>query len=90
MPKKVPHTSRNVRKRIYDQVRPVKTKIRLRIRAVWSESSLSAFWIAMDGKFLHTDKEDWLYCTDDLSLFFGRTYQKVHFFTMELIWNASA
>ena len=32
-------------------VRPVKIQIRLRIRAVWSESSLNAFWIAKDAKF---------------------------------------
>ena len=34
-----------------------KIQISLRIRAVWSESSLGAFWIAEDTKFLHADKE---------------------------------
>ena len=39
-------------------VRPAKIQISLRIRAVWSESSLGAFWLAKDGKFLHADNED--------------------------------
>ena len=39
-------------------VRPAKIQISLRIRAVWSESSQSAFWIAKDRKFLHADNED--------------------------------
>ena len=30
----------------------------LRIRAVWSESSLGDFWIAYDAKILHANKED--------------------------------
>ena len=32
--------SRNVRKRTFEHVRPAKIQISLRIRAVWSESSL--------------------------------------------------
>ena len=48
----------NVRKRTFAYERPVyerpvKIQIRLRIRAVWSESLLDAFWIAKDAKFLH-------------------------------------
>ena len=36
------------------------------IRAVWSESSLGAFWIAKDATSLHTDKENSdVYCTVD-------------------------
>ena len=34
---------------------PIEIQISLRIRAVWSESSLSAFWIAT---FLHADNEN--------------------------------
>ena len=34
------------------------------IHAVWSESSLGTFWIAMHAKFLHADKKDWSDCTD--------------------------
>ena len=41
--------SRNVRKRTFEHVRPAKIQIRLRIRTVWSESSLGAFWIAKDA-----------------------------------------
>ena len=33
-------------------------QISLRARAVWSESSLVAFWISKDAKMLHTDNED--------------------------------
>ena len=36
-------------KRTFGNVRPAKIQIRLRIRAVWSESSLGAFWIAKDA-----------------------------------------
>ena len=39
-------------------VRPAKIQISLHIRAVWSESSLSAFWTAKDAKFLHANNED--------------------------------
>ena len=38
-------------------VRPAKIPISLRIRAVWSESSLGAFGIAKDAKFFHAGKE---------------------------------
>ena len=48
----------NVRKRTFSHVRPAKIQISLRIRTVWSETSLSAFWIAKDAKFLHANKED--------------------------------
>ena len=41
--------SRNVRKRTFKNVRPAKIQIRLRIRAVWSESSLGAFWTDKGG-----------------------------------------
>ena len=39
-------------------VRPAKTQISLRIRAVWSESSQGTLWVAKDLKRLHTDIED--------------------------------
>ena len=50
--------SRNVRKRTFVHVHPAMIQISLRIRAVWSESSLSADLIAKDAKFLHADNED--------------------------------
>ena len=49
---------RNVRKRTSGHVRPGKIQISLRIRAVWSESSLRAFWIAKYAKCLRADDED--------------------------------
>ena len=39
-------------------LRSAKIQISLRIRAVWSESSLGAFWIAKDAMFLYADNED--------------------------------
>ena len=39
-------------------VRPAKTQISLSLRPVWSESSLSAQWVAKDPSFLHADSED--------------------------------
>ena len=66
-------------------VRPAKIQISLRIRAVWSESSLDAFWIAKDAKFLHVHNED----TDQtvrmhrlILDFVGCTCQKVRFLTL--------
>ena len=50
--------SHNFRKRTFVHVRPAKIQISLRIRAVWSKSSLGAFWIAKDAKLLHADHED--------------------------------
>ena len=49
---------RKIRKRTFEHVRPAKIQISLRIRAVWSESSLSEFRIANDAKFLHGDNEN--------------------------------
>ena len=51
-------SSRNVRKRTFWCVCLTKTQIRLRIHAVWSESSLGAFWIAKDAKFFLVDNKD--------------------------------
>ena len=53
------HLCLYVRKRTFEHVRPAKIQIRLRIRAVWSESSLGLFWIAKDAKCLHADNGDW-------------------------------
>ena len=52
--------SRNVWKLPLGHMRTAKIQIRLRIRAVWSESSLCAFWIGKDRKFLYEDNEDWM------------------------------
>ena len=50
--------SLNVRKHSFGQVRPAKIQISLYICAVWSESSLVAFYKAKDARFLHVDNED--------------------------------
>ena len=50
--------NRNIRKRTSGHVRQAKIQIVLRIRTVYSESSLCAFWKAKDAKFLHADNED--------------------------------
>ena len=49
---------RDVSKWTFGHVHPAKIQISLRIRAVWSESSLGAFWIAKDAEFLHADNVD--------------------------------
>ena len=54
----------NVRKHTFAHVRPAKIQISLRTSAVWSESSLGAFRIAKDAKFLHADTKDWSDCTN--------------------------
>ena len=56
--------NRNATKRTFGHVRPAKIQISLRIRAVWSESSLSAYWIVQDAKLHHTDNEDFDAQTD--------------------------
>ena len=58
-------TSRNVRKCPFWLEHPAKIQISLRIRAVWSESSLSAFWITKEAIFLHAYNEDWSDCADE-------------------------
>ena len=47
-------TSEDVPSDVY----PAKIHTSLRIRTVWSESSLGTFWIATDAKCLHADNED--------------------------------
>ena len=43
----------------FGHVRPAKIQISLRIRAVWSESSLGTFWIAiLDSFFMWTTMTD--------------------------------
>ena len=45
-------------------MRPAKIQISLRVRAVWSEPSLGAFWIDKYARILHADNEDWSDCAD--------------------------
>ena len=51
-------TSWNVRNHKFGHVCPAKFPISLRIRAVWSESSLDAFWTEDSTFFLRTKKTD--------------------------------
>ena len=53
-------------KRTFGHVLPAKIQIRLRIRAVWSESSLGTKLDSQGGKvlFFHADNEDWLDCAN--------------------------
>ena len=55
--------SLNLKKRTFRSVCPAKIQISLRIRAVWSESSLGAFWIAKAVKCLREDNE-WSDCSN--------------------------
>ena len=48
-----PLCERQRTKMCFGYVRPAK----IQIRAVWSESSLGAFWIAKDAKFIHADSK---------------------------------
>ena len=68
-------------------MRRAQIQISLRIRTVLSESSLGAFWIAKDAKFLDADNED----SDQtarmrrlICVFAGRTCQKLRFLTLRL------
>ena len=79
---------RNIRKCIFGHVRPTKIQISLRIRAVWSESSLRAVWIAKDAKSLHADNEDSDQTVRMRRLIWvldGRTWQEVRFLTLHRI-----
>ena len=83
-----------VRKYTFGHVRPANIQISLHIRVVWSESSLGAFWIAIDAKFLNADDEDSNQTARMRSLiwvFVGRTCQKVRFITLRLVsyWYVS-
>ena len=71
-------------------VHPAKTQISLGIRPVWSESSLSAQWVAKDPSFLHADNED----SDQTGrmprliwVFAGRTYHFVGFVMRRLMFR---
>ena len=81
--------SRNVRKRTFDCVQPAKIQISLRIRAVWSESSLCAFWITTEATVPHTYNED----SDQTArmcrliwVFVRRTCQTVRFLALRFIY----
>ena len=75
--------SRHLRTSTCGHMRPANIKSSLRIRTVWSLSSVGAFWIAKEGKFLHADNEGssqtvWMRMLIFES-FVWRTCQKVRF-----------
>ena len=72
--------SHNVRKRTFKHVCPAKIQIILRIRVVWSEFSLGAFWIIKDAEFLHAENEE-----SDQTVRRWAHIQKVRFFPLRLI-----
>ena len=78
-------TGHNVRKCTFGHVRPVMIQISLRIRAVWSESSLAVVWIAKDAKFLHADNEDSDRIRRLIWVFVEHTCKKVRFLTLRLL-----
>ena len=84
------YLNRNVRKRPFGHVRLVKIQISLRIRAVWSESSLGAYWTAKGAKFLHANNEDFNQTARMRRLiwvFVGRTCEKVRFLTLRFLYS---
>ena len=72
--------NRNIKNHTFENVRPAKIQISLRICAVCSETSLNAFWIAKDAMFIRDDNEDSNHTARMRRLiwnFFGSTSQKV-------------
>ena len=69
-------------------MRPTRIQISLHICAVWLESSLGAFWIARDAKFLHAENEDFDQPVRMRRLIWVcvlRRSQKVRFLTLRLL-----
>ena len=73
---RVVHLSQNVRKRALWHVRPMKTQISLRIRAVWLESSLPTWrnFASLDIQNAFNE-----YSVQTARIFPGRRCPKVHF-----------
>ena len=85
---------RNVRKRTFGHVRPTKTRISLRIRAVWSKSPLSAsrinqfFTIKKNALSEKSDQTERMLSL--IWIFTGRTCSKVRFLTLQSVCLISA
>ena len=74
-------------KRQKTYLHPVKTQVSLCICAVWSESSLTAFWIVKGVKFLYADNEDSDQTTRMRSLiwvFVGYRCQRVRYIMLRI------
>ena len=74
--------SRNVQKRAFSYVRPTKTQISLRMRAVWSESSLSASFVNQNASSEDSDQTARMRRLIWINA--GRTCPKVRFLTFRL------
>ena len=77
-----------MRKRTFWHVRPTKTQISLRIRAVWSESSLSTLknFASLAIQIAHSEDSDQTARMRSLIwIFTGRTCRKIRFLTYQLI-----
>ena len=81
------YKSRNVRKRTFRHVHPVKIQIRLCIRAAWSEFSLSSSGIARHANCLYPDNDgtDQTVRMRRMISFLWSTCQNVRFLKLQLI-----
>ena len=80
-------TNKKKQLRIFGHSHPAKIQIRLRIRAIRSESSLGTFWIAKVAKIFHADIEDSDQTTRMRKLLWAvvrHTSLKVRFLTLRL------
>ena len=78
-----------IRKRTLDNMRPAKIQFSLHIHAIWSESSLGAFWTAKDTRFLNTMNEDFDQTAGMrmlISVFVVRTCQQVYWSFSTFEW----
>ena len=81
--------NRNDRKRAFIHASPAKIQTRLRVCAVWSESSPGAFWTAKDTRSLHAENEDYDQTARVRRLiwvFVGHTCQKIRFLTLRFVY----
>ena len=84
---KIDRINRNVRKRTFGHLHPTKTQISLRMRAVWSESSLSAWrdWILGYQNAASEYSDQTARMRRLIWIFAGRRCPKVRFLTLRLI-----
>ena len=86
------HFSHNIWKCTKGHDWPAKIQISLHTCTVWSESSLGAFWIVKDTKFLHAGNkysEQTAQMYRLVWVYIGRTCQKLCFLTIRLSYSLS-
>ena len=79
--------SLNVIKRTFGHIYPANIQISLRLRAVWSESSLCAVCIDKDTKCLHANKEDRTVETARLRRLIRVLAEKISDLTLQLSYS---